>query len=448
MTEIKDLAERLTDEILKSMAKISDQNGWSTQGAVPLDQAIGIVRDVRPQILEAYELGIIDAMPRQLVQQLRDRLSNLLSYAQNTVNGSPQVSEFVSQAEALNQDLWTWGLRYRGKKLLGFDAKIADLKRLIAQADALLKVSQEAASQRDEVTTIRANAQNLLGEIEAMKAEATVQASEIAIKAGEAETKQTELETHVEAIALKQTEAESSAASAKAQLQSAQTSQQALEAYYKKVDDYEKKLNKAVVDASSTVKKNDEDTKALVERLEVIEKDIRQKLEKATGVTLFEAFGKRQDAINKGLPTWLYASAGVLLLSAAYSVWLLVTADKIDVAFYVKLGFSLTFFAAVVFTVRQYGKERRLEEEYAFKAAISVSLAAYRGLVEQALEKLTPEERTEYATFLTKAVGTIFDPPTERVFGDRRSPGPTDTKVIASVAETIKPITDLIRPEK
>lgn len=93
-------------------------------------------------------------------------------------------------------------------------------------------------------------------------------------------------------------------------------------------------------------------------------------------------------------------------------------------------------------------KGRRWEEEYALKAAISVSLAAYRCFVEQALEKLTPEEQREYATFRTKAVGPNFDPPTERDFGDRRSREPTDSKVLAWVAKTIDPITDLMRPGK
>ncbi|MCW5947715.1 MAG: hypothetical protein KIT74_11875 [Fimbriimonadales bacterium] len=448
MTEIKEFAERLNDELLESALKTSNENGWAGQGAIPLEQAISLVRAMGPEILAAYDEGIIDAMPRQFAQTLRERLSNMVSYAQNTANGTPQVSEFISQAESLHQELWAWGLRYKSKKLLGFDAKIAEVKRLSAELERLLKVAEEAAGQRDLFTTIRADADRISAEIADLHSQASANTAAIEAKANEAVAKQAELDTHVAAIATKLEEATSSAASAKAKLTESQTSQEALEAYYQKVEVNETKLNKVVADAAAAVKKNDEETKALVARLVGVEEDIKQKLEKATGVTLFEAFGKRQADIKKGLPVWLYVSGGVLAVSAAYSVWLLLTADKIDTAFYVKLGFSLTFFAAITFTLRQYAKERRLEEEYAFKAAISVSLAAYRGLVEQALEKLTPEERTEYATFLTKAVGTIFDPPTERVFGDRRSRGPTDSKVLASVAETIKPITDLMKPGK
>lgn len=470
MTEIKELAERLTDELLESVVKVSDENGWSGQGTIPLGQATSVVRTIRPEILVACEEGIIDAMPRRLASTLRDRLSNMISYAQNTINGSPQVSDFVAQVEALNLDVWTWGLRYKSKKLLGFDAKIASLKNLLQKVERLTEAAEVAAGQRDAVATIRAEAESLRSQISELHTQSATNAAAIKTMADQAVAKQTELDAQIAAIATKVDEATASAASARAKLTEAQTSQEALESYYQKIEDNEKKLNKVVADAAAAVKKNDEeakslatmlkadatntinknneDTNALVERLVLIEDDIREKLEKATGVTLFEAFGKRQADIKKGLPVWLYVSGVVLVMSAAYSVWLLLTVGDVGTSFYVKLGFSLTFFAAIAFTLRQYGRERRLEEEYAFKAAISVSLAAYRGLVEQALEKLTPEERSEYATFLTRAVGTIFDPPTERVFGDRRSRGPSDSKVIASVAETIKPITDLVRPPK
>jgi hypothetical protein len=457
MTDIKEAVERLTDELLAEAEKAATTHGWAGQGAIPLHQAIQLVRSVRPEILSANEEGIIAAMPRQHAQLLRDRLNNLVAYAQNISNLSPQVVEFVAQAEALHLDLWSWGLRYKGKKLLGFDAKMAELTRLSDELARTMQVAADAATQRDAVEAIRAEADSLRLQIAAFQSESSLHAAEIAAKAEEAAAKKIEQDLQVAAIATRVEEATNSAASARARLADAQTSAEALETYYKKVEANEAKMNKAVADAAETVrrnddesaaniKQNDEQTKALIARLEIIETEINQKLEKATGVTLFEAFGKRQEDIKKGLPVWLYSSGGVLLVSAGYSVWLLVSAGKIDTAFYVKLGFSLTFFAAITFTLRQYAKERRLEEEYAFKAAISVSLAAYRGLVEHSLEKLAPEERKEYATFLTKAVGTIFDPPTERVFGDRRSRGPTDAKVLAAVAETIKPITDLLRP--
>lgn len=452
MTEIKNLLERLSDDLLANARQMAEDNGWSNQGAIPFDQAIAVVQRCRGELTSAVDEGIVDAMPRQFAATLQSRLSNLASNAENTVSGSAQVSEFVSQAEALDQDVFTWGLRYKSKKLLGFDSKLAALKRLSDQLAGLLKVAEDAARQRDQVAEVLSETTRFREQFSSLLAAGATSEADLRAMAEAASAKQSELDSQIAIIASKVSEATSSAASAQAKLQEASTAQEALEAYYQKVTANESRLNKAVERAATTVQRHNQDTEALIERLTEIEQDIRDKLERATGVTLFEAFGKRQEAIKKGLPRWLYASVGILLLSAGYSVWLLlsagsgVTGSNPGVVFYVKLGFSLSFFAAVAFTLRQYSKERRLEEEYAFKAAISVSLAAYRTLVQEALENLTPEEKKEYATFLTKSIGTIFDPPTERVFGDRRSRAPSDTKVLASVAETIKPITDLMRP--
>lgn len=181
----------------------------------------------------------------------------------------------------------------------------------------------------------------------------------------------------------------------------------------------------------------------LLNRLYEIEKDIKDKLAKATGITLFHSFEARQKRI---IGHWIWLAIGLLVLVG--SLWfahdLLTNVNSLDVAFFVKLGFTLPALAVVGFALRQYSRERRLKEEYAFKSAISLSLEAYRNLVEQAVDKLTPEEKVRFADFLLNSIHTVFDPPTDRVFGEPRLQGATDTRVIMQLLNVLKQIKDIV----
>jgi hypothetical protein len=66
------------------------------------------------------------------------------------------------------------------------------------------------------------------------------------------------------------------------------------------------------------------------------------------------------------------------------------------VAFYLKLSLSLPLIYAITFCTVQYSRERKLEEEYAFKSNISVSLDPYRELVEKLVDKQQPQDREKF----------------------------------------------------
>jgi hypothetical protein len=178
-------------------------------------------------------------------------------------------------------------------------------------------------------------------------------------------------------------------------------------------------------------------------RLKEIEKDIVEKLSKATGITLFHAFEKRQEQI-KGHWIWLGIAAAVLGLVIWLTSVFVNGNTNTNAAFYIKLTLGLPAVVFAGFALQQYGKERRLKEEYAFKSSISLSLVAYRELVEQAVATLGPEDKVKFADFLVKSIGVIFDSPTERVFGTRRTGGPTDTKIVAGLLQNLKEAKNIV----
>lgn len=76
--------------------------------------------------------------------------------------------------------------------------------------------------------------------------------------------------------------------------------------------------------------------------------------------------------------------------------------------FFVRLAGTLPILVLVVFCLQQYGRERRAEEEYAFKSAISLSLVPYKDLIERVIGL---ETDPEYSKFLTDTIRQIYNPP-------------------------------------
>ena len=97
----------------------------------------------------------------------------------------------------------------------------------------------------------------------------------------------------------------------------------------------------------------------------------------------------------------------------------------------IPLGFAITFCAV------QYGRERRLEEEYAFKASISVSLNPYRDLVLSILSKDGSVDQGKYTEFVIDSVKNVFTSPTEKVFEGQKKESAVTSKAFKQAAEVI-----------
>jgi hypothetical protein len=115
----------------------------------------------------------------------------------------------------------------------------------------------------------------------------------------------------------------------------------------------------------------------LVNELEVLEARIRESIERATGYTLFHSFQKRQLDLAKSKRFWgiaLAIAVAISLCASAGFIYSLRYVQVYNAAFYLKLSISLPIIYAIAFCSVQYSRERRLEEEYAFKSNISISL--------------------------------------------------------------------------
>ena len=162
-----------------------------------------------------------------------------------------------------------------------------------------------------------------------------------------------------------------------------------------------------------------EKLRSLTGELKELELQIKDQIEKAIGFSLFGAFQKRQESIVNSKKFWQWAlficvGAGVLL--GIYFLFTFRNMPSFNYLYLAKLALSLPVIYAISFCSIQYSKERRLEEEYAFKASISVSLNPYQELVGRLVDMNVPEERAKYADFIISSIESVFSSPTDKVY--------------------------------
>lgn len=185
----------------------------------------------------------------------------------------------------------------------------------------------------------------------------------------------------------------------------------------------------------------------LVSELDKLEDRIRDSIGRATGYTLFHSFQKRQEDLARSKNWWAWTLAIVIGISVGLSIYFIGYVSSVVTfgpAFYLKLSVSLPIVYAIWFCTVQYSRERRLEEEYAFKSSISISLEPYRDLVERLVVKDKPEELAKYSAFIIESVGRVFTSPMETAFDRNRDSTPAEG-VIKATGDVANGIIKLMR---
>ncbi|HZY74440.1 MAG TPA: hypothetical protein VFE22_15135 [Edaphobacter sp.] len=186
-----------------------------------------------------------------------------------------------------------------------------------------------------------------------------------------------------------------------------------------------------------------EKLQSLTGELKNLELQIKDQIEKAIGFSLFGAFQKRQESIVTSKKFWQWALFVCVGAGVALGVYFLFTfrnMPSFNYLYLAKLALSLPVIYAISFCSIQYSKERRLEEEYAFKASISVSLNPYQELVGRLVDMKVPEERAKYADFIISSIESVFSSPTDKVYEVNTASG--ESKGIENAVKQLGPILD------
>lgn len=164
---------------------------------------------------------------------------------------------------------------------------------------------------------------------------------------------------------------------------------------------------------------------------------LQESLGKAAGVSLFQTFGLRAQELNTSKQKWLNSIFLLIIASIAASIYIATNFSGLDKSFLIKLSISLPIVYAIIFCNTQYSHERHLEEVYAYKSNISLSLQAYKEFLDNVINLDITEEREKHVDFIIQSISQIFTDPTT---SQNNKPG-TNTAILT---EALKPAAELL----
>ena len=222
--------------------------------------------------------------------------------------------------------------------------------------------------------------------------------------------------------------------------------------FYSQIDAYRKKIDNSGATAQLIIDENKKETEKLISNLKLLEESIRVQIEKATGFTLFHSFQKRQEQIAKAKNKWTISIFGLVLISMFLTSYIVYTTGSFDYVFYLKLTLTIPIVYLLTFCTLQYSRERRLEEEYAFKSNISISLTPYKDLVEKLTVNQAPEERQKFINFMIDSISKVYNSPTDKIFETEKKITETEgaglkhlEKVLEAVVKPLEPLLKLLK---
>jgi hypothetical protein len=404
-----------------------------------------------------------------LLDQVKQSASSSALLLEQVKDSSTKAGVFfatIQQNEKQSGEL-TAAIRTANNELLALDASVRkfygevdeyrrkitqtsdDASKLITASEAAVKklTDDTTATTEETIATLRADSKTAIEELKAAVDEA-VEASDAGSKTAldtltakiDSKIKQDEesfsnlTSTTKANITTSQTAADGELSEALKELTT--SSSELITESQKKLGELELKL---ATRSEETIEANHNKTEELIADLAKLKDQIREQIQQATGFQLFGAFQARQNEIAKSKNIWVYAIAALVAISAGVTIWIAHEAQFYSVnnfAFWVKLSLTVPLGFAITFCTVQYGRERRLEEEYAFKSSVSVSLNPYRDLVHSILEKDGQVDQSKYTDFVIGSVTNVFTPPTDKVFDGEKKSGFTE-KTFKQTAEII-----------
>lgn len=423
-----------------ALAKCKELGLDPNRGVVSLDESFINLNSAAQILRDAIEKKKLIQLPITVQKEITSVLEAISKHQAGLTAGTDEVVNLANAIEQLNTAVWRYGLHNLSTEVLGYQEKLNQLKSLETEAkrlkrelDAGVKVKQGL----DQHLSDAGKQSEALQKLVTGAGEAATKANEEMAHATDSSQKSAAL-----LATIQQNEATSKQQLAATTASNAEVTalEKKIKEFYSQVDEYRTKITTTSDDARTAVQENKAETDKLVSALRELEDQIKTQIQKATGYSLFHSFQTRQESLQKSKRYWVGALGGLVVASIGLSLYVIHTTNDIDAAFFLKLSMSLPLIYAIAFCTIQYSRERKLEEEYAFKSNISISLVPYQELVEKLVAKEQAEERQRYAAFVIDAISKVFTSPTESVFEGHEKHKGLSYKAAKQLVTLIEPI--------
>jgi hypothetical protein len=406
-----------TDESQKAALDKCVEKGFDTKrGIVSLDESFINLNSAKAILSDAIEKKKLQQLPITVQKVFLTHLESISRSLTNLINGSDEVENLSNYIEALYAGIWQYGLHNLSKELLGYLNKMNQLKSQEVEIGSLKRELEAALKQKKSLEQLVADA---TGSVEDLKV-LVVQSEGNTKKIEENLSNTTQSNQNASALlaTIQQNESTTTKLLATTKTSNAEVSalEPKIKEFYAQIDEFRNKITSTTLDAETAVKTNKEATNELVNTLHQLEDQIKVQIQKATGFSLFHSFQTRQEELAGSKKFWIWALAALVVASWGVSVFVITTTTNFDVAFFGKLSMTIPLIYAIFFCTVQYGRERKLEEEYAFKSNISISLVPYQELVEKLVNAQQAGEREKFTAFIIDAITKVYASPTDKIF--------------------------------
>lgn len=156
---------------------------------------------------------------------------------------------------------------------------------------------------------------------------------------------------------------------------------------------------------------------SLKDDIETIQKQSLQQLGEISGAVLSRNFGNRANELKTSVEKWHARFLGSIVCLTIFALVAAIWQYKLPESFlsfglFVKSLITAPVAIYTAFSGTQYGREKRLLEEYEFKSAVSLSLDAHRTIIKQDIDA---ETQKDYVQFIISEIAKIYIPPTETI---------------------------------
>jgi len=442
--EIIDKLNSITNEFEKAIdVKCTELNYDKNKGIISLEESFINLNSNREALLSSISSEKLAQFPITFQKEIIGYLSNIIKHGSEITSGTDSVVNLVNSIEMLHAILWQFGFYNISTEQLELAKRLNKIKHLEVELSKKQEIIDSILNKKEDIDKIHEGI--ITGSSENQKlAEAistNLESSKTIIEQLTDSEKQAKI--IFEAIEDVQKKAGSELTASTESKKSIAIIKDDIEIFFKKILAFQEKIEDVSTKATSTVDDNNEETRKIVLELNRLEGLIKDQIEKATGFSLFHSFQTRKYEIEKSKIFWAKTLAVLVVASVVLSLIIGFTSKNIDMWFYIKLSFTFPIIYAIAFVNTQYSRERKLEEDYAFKSNISISLVPYKDLIEKTIDIKEPESRKLYNDFLTQTIGNVFTPPTEKATSKINE---DPNKVLDNLGKAIETILKPLQP--
>ena len=399
----------LNDEaFLNDIKRLSDNQSQHSFQGVSMEEAYSRFLLIKQVLLNAIENGALDRVAlgrRTAIHNNIDALNKSRS----------DINQIINLIEATYDNIEIAGLFAAGNSATNYKKELAELAKLKSEHVDFNNGYRKVKDQFIEIEDAQNDLEELIDTIEKTKANIDQNKVDSDAKIAAIQSKLQEANNIQKTLA----EVEAGIGAKKEQI----------DTFYSKIEEYKRSID-ALENQIKTIIKKDEIISDLINKAETA-----LNLRSAEGISAaFSAqYGKASDGkLKRG---WIWGAVVFLIVAILLTVWI-VTGKWIDspdsfssiVGRIVAVAISIT---GATFCAKQYTNQKKIEEDYAYKATLSKSIVAFKGEIEKG-----EEGKKQVSEYLTRVLNEIHKDPLR--YGDSKEASNTVDAIKNMLNEVMK----------